>query len=68
MQKDAWKVVHEVAAKIDDAPVHSGYDIKCLVAEGPDDGLFFNKGHYTFHQTAMRERWQFGSSIHKENL
>ena len=43
MQKNAWKIVHVLAARTDDAPVHSEY-IKFLVAEGPDDGLFFNQG------------------------
>ena len=42
MRKNAWKVANEVAARIDDAPVHSEY-IKCLVSEKTDDGLFFNQ-------------------------
>ena len=42
MQKNAWKVGNEVAARMDNAPVHSEY-IKCFVADKPDDSLFFNQ-------------------------
>ncbi|KAL9965166.1 hypothetical protein ACROYT_G028929 [Oculina patagonica] len=42
MRKNAWRVAIEVAARVDDAPVHSEY-IKCFVSEKPDDGLFFNQ-------------------------
>ena len=42
MTKNAWRVANQVAARIDDAPVHSEY-IKCIVAEKPVDGLFFNQ-------------------------
>ena len=42
MQKNAWRVAHEVSARIDDAPVLSEY-IKSLVSNKPDEGLFFNQ-------------------------
>ena len=42
MTKNAWRVANQVAARIDDAPVHSEY-IKCIVAEKPVDGLFFSQ-------------------------
>ena len=35
-------MAHEVAAKIDDAPVLSEY-IKCLESDKPDEMLFFNQ-------------------------
>ena len=64
MRKNAWKVDAEVAARIDDAPVHSEY-IKCLVSAKPDDGLSFN-------QDLLKERWAKkevpGASYIKENI
>lgn len=45
MWKNAWEVANEVAARIDDAPVHSEY-IKCFVSDEPDDGLFLINQEY----------------------
>ena len=42
MTKNAWRVAHQVAARIDDAPVHFEY-IKCFVADKPNDGIFLNQ-------------------------
>ena len=42
IERNACKVANEIAARIDDAPVHSEY-IKCFVAHKGEDGLFFNQ-------------------------
>ena len=44
MQKNAWKVAHEVAAKIDDAPVHSGYMTSNLWQKGQMMGCSSTRG------------------------
>ena len=47
MEKNAWKVAEEVAARIGDAPVHSEYIEKYFVANKIDDGLSFNQEYFS---------------------
>ena len=42
MERNAWRVVQDVASLIDDAPVLSSY-IKSFVTEKEEDTFFFNK-------------------------
>ena len=55
IERNAWKVANEIAARIDDAPVHSEY-IKCFVAHKGEDGLFFNQDYLKEYMSKSGER------------
>ena len=68
MRKNAWEVDTEVAARIDDARVHSEY-IKCLVLANPDDGLSFQLlKEYSSKSVEQKKKEVPGASCIKENI